>query len=128
MDREGGYKGRMRKFSLHFLILSPFPLRFLFISSFSLHFLAARLQGCNHSCSPGRRYFPSSLRHTGVFLMSSGAPCRALDERLVRKRMGCTEYRLERPGIPTWALKRLQKRHSPPLFLKLYSKVASFRQ
>ena len=39
-------------FSLHFLILSPFPLRFLSISSFSLHFLAARLQGCNDSCSP----------------------------------------------------------------------------
>ena len=56
MDREGGYKGRMRKFSLHFLILSPFPLRFLFISSFSLHFLAARLQGCNDSCSPASRY------------------------------------------------------------------------
>ena len=53
MDREGGYKEIMRKFSLHFLILSPFPLRFLFISSFSLHFLAARLQGCNDSCSPG---------------------------------------------------------------------------
>ena len=52
MDREGGYKERMRKFFLHFLILSPFPLRFLFISSFSLHFLAARLQGCNDSCSP----------------------------------------------------------------------------
>ena len=52
MDREGGYKERMRKISLHFLILSPFPLRFLFISSFSLHFLAARLQGCNDSCSP----------------------------------------------------------------------------
>ena len=52
MDREGGYKGRMRNFSVHFLIFSPFPLRFLFISSFSLHFLAARLQGCNDSCSP----------------------------------------------------------------------------
>ena len=40
-------------FPPHFLILSPFPLRFLFISSFSLHFLAAWLQGCNDSCSPG---------------------------------------------------------------------------
>ena len=39
-----------------FPILSPFPLRFLFISSFSLHFLAARLQGCNDSCSPGPTY------------------------------------------------------------------------
>ena len=40
-------------FSLHFLIFSPFSLHFLFISSFSFHFLAARLQGCNDSCSPG---------------------------------------------------------------------------
>ena len=67
MEREGGNGERMRKciesislhflilssFPLYFLILSPFPLRFLFISSFSLHFLAARLQGCNDSCSPG---------------------------------------------------------------------------
>ena len=52
MDREGGYKGRMRKFSLHFLILSPFPLHFLFIFKFSLHFLAARLPGCNKLCNP----------------------------------------------------------------------------
>jgi hypothetical protein len=46
----------MRKISLHFLIFSSFPLRFLFISSFSLHFLAARLQGCNDSCSPDNHY------------------------------------------------------------------------
>ena len=39
-------------FSLHFLSISSFSLHFLFISSFSLHFLAARLQGCNDSCSP----------------------------------------------------------------------------
>ena len=52
---------------------------------------------------------------------SSGAPCRALDERFVRKRMGCTEYRLERPGIPTWALKRRQKRHSPPPYFWNYT-------
>ena len=32
--------------------ISSFSLHFLFISSFSLHFLAARLQGCNDSCSP----------------------------------------------------------------------------
>ena len=57
MDREGGYKERMRKFFLHFLILSPFPLRFLFISSFSLHFLAARLQGCNDSCGPEHHWY-----------------------------------------------------------------------
>ena len=43
-------------FPLHFPILSPFPLRFLFISSFSLHFLAARLQGCNDSCSPASHH------------------------------------------------------------------------
>ena len=69
MEKEGGNRERMRKcresislhflifspFPPHFLILSPFPLRFLFISSFSLHFLAARLQGCNDSCSPGLR-------------------------------------------------------------------------
>ena len=36
----------------HFLILSPFPLNFLIFSPFPLHFLAARLQGCNDSCSP----------------------------------------------------------------------------
>ena len=47
-------------------------------------------QGC-------RRYFPSSLRHTGVSLRRS----LPWDERFVRKRMGCTEYRLERPGILT---------------------------
>ena len=66
MEKEGGNRERMRKcresislhilifspFPPHFLILSPFPLLFLFISSFSLHFLAARLQGCNDSCSP----------------------------------------------------------------------------
>ena len=70
MEKEGGNRERMRKcresislhflifspFPPHFLILSPFPLRFLFISSFSLHFLAARLQGCNDSCSPASRY------------------------------------------------------------------------
>ena len=37
----------------HSLSISSFSLHFLFISSFSLHFLAARLQGCNDSCSPG---------------------------------------------------------------------------
>ena len=66
MDREGGYKEIIRKFSLHFLILSPFPLRFLFISSFSLHFLAARLQGCNDSCSPGVLY-PAVLGWTWIY-------------------------------------------------------------
>ena len=56
MDREGGKKERMRKcrelISPHFLSISSFSLHFLFISSFSRHFLAARLQGCNDSCSP----------------------------------------------------------------------------
>ena len=36
------------------LSISSLFLHFLLISSFSLHFLAARLQGCNDSCSPGR--------------------------------------------------------------------------
>ena len=78
MEREGGNGERMRKcresISLHFLIfspipphfliLSPFPLRFLFISSFSLHFLAARLQGCNDSCSPARAKFLENKIYT----------------------------------------------------------------
>ena len=67
MDREGENRQRMRKswewislsissFSLHFLFISSFSLHFLFISSFSLDFLAARLQGCNDSCSPAMIY------------------------------------------------------------------------
>ena len=63
MDREGGSRQRMRKswewislsissFPLHFLFISSFSRHFLFISSFFLHILAARLQGCNDSCSP----------------------------------------------------------------------------
>ena len=82
MEKEGGNRERMRKcresislhflifspFPPHFLILSPFPLRFLFISSFSLHFLAARLQGCNDSCSPARRLFNSFFFGTSTSL------------------------------------------------------------
>ena len=68
----------MRKYrewiSLHFLILSPFPHSLsisssfphsLSISSFSLHFLAARLQGCNASCSPAWKDYVS-LHKSGV--------------------------------------------------------------
>ena len=51
-------------FSLHFLSISSFSLHFPFISSFSLHFLAARLQGCNNSCSPG---FLHTGHHTWGF-------------------------------------------------------------
>ena len=44
------------------LSISSFSLHFLLISSFSLHFLAARLQGCNDSCSPvSHPSFSSSL-------------------------------------------------------------------
>ena len=43
MDREGGYKEKIRKcrewISLHFLILSPFLFHFLILSPFPLHFL-----------------------------------------------------------------------------------------
>merc|ERR1712208_81238 len=46
-------------FSLDFLSISSFSLHFLFISSFSLHFLAAGLQCCNDSRSPG------ALEHLG---------------------------------------------------------------
>ena len=68
MRKWGGNGEKMRKWreidSLHFLIISLFPpsfsissfsLHFLSISSFSLHFLAARLQGCNDSCSPDKQ-------------------------------------------------------------------------
>ena len=47
MDREGRNKERMRKFSLHFLILPPFP--HSLISSYSLHFLI--LSSFSHSLS-----------------------------------------------------------------------------
>ena len=36
---------------------SPFPLNFLILSLFPLHFLAARLQGCNDSCSLALKNF-----------------------------------------------------------------------
>ena len=57
-------------FSLHFLFISSFSLHFLFISSFSLHFLAARLQGCNDSCSPGGAP-PGPLKLPQVFRRTS---------------------------------------------------------
>ena len=51
MDREGGYKERMRKFSLHFLILSPFPHSLSISSSFS-HYLSIFSQpGCQAATS-----------------------------------------------------------------------------
>ena len=65
MEREGGNGERIRKWrkreeierewgnvESQSLSISSFSLHFLLISSFSLHFLAARLQGCNDSCSP----------------------------------------------------------------------------
>ena len=60
MDREGGYKERMRKFFLHFLILSPFPHSLSISSPIPLHFLiissfprspAARLQRFVQPCT-----------------------------------------------------------------------------
>ena len=50
---------------LHFLSISSFSLHFLFISSFSRHFLAARLQGCNNSCSPDRHYYSTTFLLSG---------------------------------------------------------------
>ena len=58
-------------FSLHFLSISSFSLHFLFISSFSLHFLAAGLQCCNDSRSPGLQYSKNSQIFLCVFPQSS---------------------------------------------------------
>ena len=74
MEKEGGNGERIRKWrkreeikrewgnvESQSLSISSFSLHFLLISSFSLHFLAARLQGCNDSCSPAACHVLSSL-------------------------------------------------------------------
>ena len=61
------------------LSISSFSLHFLLISSFSLHFLAARLQGCNDSCSPGYDHYQTTwyvvfVEKTQEFLSQSTGP------------------------------------------------------
>ena len=100
MDREGGYKERMRKFSLHFLILSPFPLRFLFISSFSLAFIKLHktrflgpfgipTQTFTFLISPITISFSSKTKHQAKLSVTGQYYCRdqTVTERPVRPRV-----------------------------------------
>ena len=76
-------------------------------------------QGC-------RRYFPSSLRHTGVFLRRS-LPC--VGRKVCAQKDGLHWVQTWTPWNTNVGTKKASKTaQPPPLFLKLYSKVTSFWQ